>query len=307
MGAVYLAERVDGTYTQKVALKVIKDGIDSTEILNRFFNERQILASLQHDNIAHLIDGGSTSDGRPFLAMEYIEGVPITEYVWKADVGLEDRLKLFIEICSAVSFAHKSLVIHRDLKPSNILVNKDGVPKLLDFGIAKLIPTEPAEAVTVTLHFVFTPEYASPEQVRGEKLTTATDIYSLGVILYELLAARVPFQGRSPSDTMYLVRFQDPVSPRLLQPGIPLDLGPICLKCLEKSPERRYATAAPMAGYLPRGWSGQPVPARPWGVLGSGRSASARRATRSRPRGVKMRGRRVQSCSLTGTTLDSSA
>ena len=282
MGAVYLAERVDGTYTQKVALKVIKDGIDSAEILNRFFNERQILASLQHDNIAHLIDGGSTSDGRPFLAMEYIEGIPITEYVSKADVGLEDRLNLFIEICSAVSFAHKSLVIHRDLKPSNILVNKDGVPKLLDFGIAKLIPTEPAEAVTVTQHFVFTPEYASPEQVRGEKLTTATDIYSLGVILYELLAGQRPYRtdGSNISQIIHVVCESDPTAPshalthtttggqasatpKTLEFASELkgDLDNIALKALRKEPEQRYASVDQFSEDIQRYLTGQPVTA----------------------------------------------
>ena len=282
MGAVYLAERVDGTYTQKVALKVIKDGIDSAEILNRFFNERQILASLQHDNIAHLIDGGSTSDGRPFLAMDYIEGVPITEYVSKADVGLEDRLNLFIEICSAVSFAHKSLVIHRDLKPSNILVNKDGVPKLLDFGIAKLIPSEPAEAVTVTQHFVFTPEYASPEQVRGEKLTTATDIYSLGVILYELLAGQRPYRtdGSNISQIIHVVCEADPTAPsralthtttggqasatpKTLEFASELkgDLDNIALKALRKEPEQRYASVDQFSEDIQRYLTGQPVTA----------------------------------------------
>ena len=278
MGAVYLAERVDGNYTQKVALKVIKDGIDSTEVLNRFFNERQILASLQHDNIAHLIDGGSTSDGRPFLAMEYIEGVPITEYVSKADVGLEDRLNLFIEICSAVSFAHKSLVIHRDLKPSNILVSKDGVPKLLDFGIAKLIPNEPAEAVTVTLHFVFTPEYASPEQVRGEKLTTATDIYSLGVILYELLAGQRPYrtEGSNISQIIQVVCDADPTAPsRALTlvsdkaaarpktnefaSELKGDLDNIVLKALRKEPDRRYSSVDQLSEDISRYLAGQPV------------------------------------------------
>ncbi len=262
MGSVYLAERVDGAYTQMVALKLIKEGIDSAEVLARFFNERQILATLQHDNIAHLIDGGATDKGRPFLAMEYIEGVPITEYVAENDMALEARLSLFAAICSAVSFAHKNLVIHRDLKPSNILVNKDGVPKLLDFGIAKLLPKEPAEAVTRTQHFVFTPEYASPEQVRGEILTTATDIYSLGVILYELLAGQRPYRtdGSNISQIFHVVCESNPAAPsRALirtggekapagdsRPGFASklkgDLDNIVLKALRKEPERRYSS-----------------------------------------------------------------
>ena len=278
MGAVYLAERVDGNYTQKVALKVIKDGIDSAEVLNRFFNERQILATLQHDNIAHLIDGGSTAEGRPFLAMEYIEGAPITEYVSNSELALDARLELFIEVCSAVSFAHKNLVIHRDLKPSNILVNKSGVPKLLDFGIAKLLPAETAGAVTATLHFVFTPDYASPEQVRGEKLTTATDIYSLGVILYELLAGQQPYRTdgsnisqiiqvicdanpTAPSRALTLVSDKAAARPKNHEFASELkgDLDNIVLKALRKEPERRYSSVDQMSEDISRYLAGQPV------------------------------------------------
>ncbi len=282
MGSVYLAERVDGAYTQKVALKLIKAGIDSGEILTRFFNERQILATLQHDNIAHLIDGGTTGAGRPFLAMEYIEGVPITDFVTDSDLGLDQRLKLFAAVCSAVSFAHKNLIIHRDLKPSNILVNSDGVPKLLDFGIAKLLPKEPAEAVTRTQHFVFTPEYASPEQVRGEKLTTATDIYSLGVILYELLADQRPYRtdGSNISQIFHVVCESNPAAPsRALThtaaservaaksnhpefaSQLKGDLDNIVLKALRKEPERRYSSVDQLSEDIQRYLAGLPVSA----------------------------------------------
>jgi len=186
MGTVYLAERADGEFEQKVALKLIKRGMDSEAILRRFINERQILASLRHPNIAHLIDGGTTDDGLPYFVLEHVEGETVTEYADRHDLGLEERLELFREVCSAVSYAHSNLVIHRDLKPSNILVTGDGHAKLLDFGIAKLLKSD-TEGDTATYNFAFTPEYASPEQVRGEKLTTASDIYSLGVVLYELL------------------------------------------------------------------------------------------------------------------------
>lgn len=282
MGSVYLAERVDGAYTQKIALKLIKEGIDSSEVLTRFFNERQILATLQHDNIAHLIDGGTTDNGRPFLAMEYIEGVPITDFVSDNDQGLNERLKLFAAVCAAVSFAHKNLIIHRDLKPSNILVTKNGVPKLLDFGIAKLLPSGPAEAVTHTQHFVFTPEYASPEQVRGEKLTTATDIYSLGVILYELLAGQRPYRtdGSNISQIFHVVCESDPAAPSrartratsneqvAAKPNRPEfasqlkgDLDNIVLKALRKEPEHRYSSVDQLSDDISRYLAGLPVSA----------------------------------------------
>jgi len=192
MGAVFLATRTDGEFTQRVAVKLIKRGINSDIVRRRFYRERQILASLEHPNIARLIDGGTTADGLPFLVMEYVEGVPITDYAAKNNLTLTERLDLFREVCAAVSYAHRNLVVHRDLKPSNILVAKDGTPKLLDFGIAKILNDERTNE-TQTHTFVFTPEYASPEQLRGEVLTTSTDIYSLGAILYELLTDSRPF------------------------------------------------------------------------------------------------------------------
>ena len=183
MGTVYHASRSDGEFRQDVALKLIKSGMGSDSILRRFKAERQILASLDHPNIARLIDGGTTDEGSPYFVMEYVKGATILEFARSNDLNLADRLDLFREVCSAVSFAHQNLVIHSDLKPTNILVNTEGIPKLLDFGIAKLVTIENS-GETATQHFVFTPEYASPEQIRGERLSTATDIYSLGVILY---------------------------------------------------------------------------------------------------------------------------
>jgi tRNA A-37 threonylcarbamoyl transferase component Bud32/tetratricopeptide (TPR) repeat protein len=186
MGAIYLAERSDDEFQKRVAVKIIKRGMDSDAILRRFRQERQILAALEHPNIARLLDGGTTADGLPFLVMEYIEGVPVNVYCRENDLDLTTRLALFREICAAVQFAHQKLVVHRDLKPSNIFVTKDGTPKLLDFGIAKLLNTTDASE-TQTQHRVLTPAYASPEQLRGETVSTATDVYSLGLILREIL------------------------------------------------------------------------------------------------------------------------
>ena len=214
MGAVYLAERADGSFHQRVALKLIRRAIVSDFILRRFVNERQILASLDHPNIAHLIDGGTTEDDLPYFVMEYVRGENIIEFAKNRNLSLEERLDLFRKVCAAVSFAHQNLVIHRDLKPSNILVTKDGTPKLLDFGIAKLLKTE-TDNETATQHFVFTPEYASPEQIRGENLTTATDIYSLGVILYELLTDSRPFafDGKNLAEVIQTVTRAAPARP----------------------------------------------------------------------------------------------
>ncbi len=196
MGAVYLARRADKEFEQLVAVKLVKRGMDTDSILLRFRSERQILANLHHPNIAALIDGGTTDDGLPFLVMEYIEGVPLTVYANSHKLSIGERLKLFRAICAGVHYAHQNLVIHRDLKPSNILVTTDGTPKLLDFGIAKLLQTDASgeRDLTVTELQALTPEYASPEQVRGAALTTASDVYSLGVVLYELLTGTRPYR-----------------------------------------------------------------------------------------------------------------
>src|SRR6185369_10640375 len=196
MGAVYLAQQNDNHYQRQVAIKVIKRGMDSDEIVRRFRNERQILANLTHPNIAGLYSGGTTDAGLPFFVMEFVEGKPINQYCEALDLSIEARLKLFRTVCSAISYAHQNLVIHRDLKPSNILVTDNGVPKLLDFGIAKLLNANdaPEAQMTETLLRVMTPEYASPEQARGQRMTTASDVYSLGVVLYELLTGRRPYR-----------------------------------------------------------------------------------------------------------------
>lgn len=198
MGAVFLAERSDGNFHQKVALKLLKREMNTASLRRRFQQERQILASLEHENIARLMDAGSTDDNVPFIAMEYVEGLPINEYCNRNNLDIVHRLDLFREICLAVDFAHRNLVVHRDLKPSNILVNESGTPKLLDFGISKFISEEieSADLATVTELGVMTPGYASPEQIQRKSVTTATDIYSLGVILFELLSGHRPFETK---------------------------------------------------------------------------------------------------------------
>ncbi|MEP6923258.1 MAG: protein kinase [Pyrinomonadaceae bacterium] len=196
MGAVYLAERADGKFEQKVALKLLKREMNTSALRRRFQQEREILASLDHPNIARLLDAGTTEDKIPFLAMEYVDGLPIDVYCNKHDLDLTQRLELFRKVCATVNFAHRNLVVHRDLKPSNILVTEEGIPKLLDFGISKILVTEleNSNAATITRLGVMTPSYASPEQLRSESVTTATDVYSLGVILYELLSGHRPFE-----------------------------------------------------------------------------------------------------------------
>jgi len=195
MGTVYLAERED--LKKRVALKIIKRGMDTDEILRRFQTERQILANLEHANIARLLDGGVSEDGLPFIVMEYVDGKDLLDFNAEKDLSLNAKLDLFRKICAAVSYAHQNLVVHRDLKPSNILVSKDGEPKLLDFGISKLLTDETDETGTATSLGMMTPNYASPEQFRGETVSTATDIYSLGVILFELLTGNLPYEIRS--------------------------------------------------------------------------------------------------------------
>lgn len=198
MGVVYLATRAVGKFEQKVALKLLKREMNTAALRRRFDNEREILASLEHPNIARLLDAGTTDDKIPFLAMEYVEGLPIDTYCQRQQLDLNARLDLFRNVCSAVNFAHRNLIVHRDLKPSNILVNDEGLPKLLDFGISKILSAEleDANAATVTKLGVMTPGYASPEQLQSKSVTTATDIYSLGVILYELLSGHRPFETK---------------------------------------------------------------------------------------------------------------
>ena len=188
----------------RVAIKLIKRGMDTDAVLQRFRHERQILASLEHPNIARLLDGGTTGDGLPYFVMEYVDGEPIDDYCRARQLSLDQRLRLFREVCAAVSYAHQHLVVHRDIKPSNILVTTDGVPKLLDFGIAKLLDPgeEPSTLATVFGAQAMTPQYASPEQLHDERITTVSDVYALGVLLYELLAGARPYDvtDKSPDE-----------------------------------------------------------------------------------------------------------
>ncbi len=220
MGAVYLATRADGKFSQRVALKLLKREMNTAELRRRFQQEREILASLEHPNIARLLDAGTTDDKIPYLAMEYVEGVPIDEFCSSQQLDLNQRLILFKKVCSAVNFAHRNLIVHRDLKPSNIFVTADGTPKLLDFGISKILSAEfeNVSPATVTKLGALTPTYASPEQLRGESVTTATDIYSLGVILYEILSGHRPFekQENSLKEIYHAVTEKEPPPPSYL-------------------------------------------------------------------------------------------
>lgn len=268
MGTVFLAARADGSFDQKVALKLIKRGMDSEAVLKRFLNERRILASLEHPFIARLLDGGSTDEGLPFFVMEYIEGRTIVEHSASDELKIEDKLRLFRDICSAVSFAHQNLVIHRDLKPSNIMVTAEGSPKLLDFGIAK-VTSAGSSLITATQQFVFTPDYASPEQVRGEQLTTASDIYSLGVILYEILAGRLPYKttGGNFIEILKTVTETEAQRPSAVTNDgqaakiLRGDLDNIVLKCVRKEPERRYSSVEQLSADIDNYLNGRPVSA----------------------------------------------
>lgn len=218
MGTVYLAEHVGEGFSQRVALKLIKSGMDTHVVLRRFLVERQILAGLEHRNIARMLDGGSTPDGRPYFVMEYVDGSPIRSYCDDRRMDTRSRVAIFKKVCDAVSYAHQKLVVHRDLKPSNIIVDGKGEPKLLDFGIAKLMAPDwqsNAETVTATQFRILTPEYSSPEQLRGEPTTTSTDVYSLGVVLYELLTGVRPFQNesRNPAALAEAIRTKEPPKP----------------------------------------------------------------------------------------------
>ncbi|NBB84992.1 MAG: tetratricopeptide repeat protein [Bacteroidetes bacterium] len=311
MGTVYLAERGDGQFEQQVALKLIKRGMDSEAVLRRFRTERQILARLHHPGIARLYDGGVSDDGRPYFAMEYVEGQPITRYCDDHRLSIERRLRLFEGVCEAVHYAHRNLVVHRDLKPSNILVaepvfasqdrrtpkTEDGQVKLLDFGIGKVLSDaseQQAQTVTEAGLRVMTPEYAAPEQVRGEPVTTATDVYALGVVLYELLTGRRPYDvdGRTPeavarvvcdtepdrpstvvsriqegetemtTTTSEIVEQRRATSPAALRRRLAGDLDTVVLKALRKEPERRYASAEAFVEDIKRHLAGLPVAAR---------------------------------------------
>ena len=290
MGEVYRAIRADGQFDKQVAIKLVRGGMDAPAILERFRHERQILASLDHPNIARLYDGGTTPDGVPYLVMELIEGTPIDQYCEEHTLEIPERLCLFLQVCSAAQYAHQRLVIHRDIKPSNILVTEEGIPKLLDFGIAKILGSSAGSETTLLRPM--TPEYASPEQIRGETITTASDVYSLGVVLYRLLAGHSPYpeKTRTPLEFAKIICEFEPARPSAAPKSASLleesaagesrrsvfgqnsarqrralkgDLDNIVLKALRKEPERRYASAEQLAEDIRRHLAGLPVGATP--------------------------------------------
>jgi serine/threonine-protein kinase len=294
MGTVYLAERDDDIYQKRVAIKILRGGFYSTELRRRFYEERRILARLDHPNITKLIDGGTTDDGSPYYVMDYVEGLALDDYSERNDLSTGERLRLFRQVCEAVQYAHRNLVIHRDLKPSNILVNAEGVPQLLDFGIAKVFQEEEQAEATRTNLRVMTPEYASPEQLNGKAVTTASDIYSLGVILYELLTGSRPFHFKADSLEEIIraicetnppkpseVKSEPPASAggsygladassntrpltqAVLTKALKGDLDNIVLKALSKEPERRYSSVEQFSEDIRRHLEGLPVLARP--------------------------------------------
>lgn len=300
MGEVYLASRADDQYQKQVAIKIVKRDMDSEIILRRFRRERQILASLNHPHIAGLLDGGLTADGLPYFVVEYVQGKPLDEYCDAGKLTTTARLELFRDVCSAVHYAHQNLVIHRDIKPSNILVTNEGVVKLLDFGIAKLLNPEifsERSELTATAMWLMTPEYASPEQVTNAAITTSSDVYSLGVLLYELLSGYRPYRlkSRTPHEIVRVICDEEPDKPSTVinRPGVLTvegeretiktpkfvsetregeleklrrrlagDLDCIVLKALRKEPERRYASVEQFSEDIRRHLEGLPVMAR---------------------------------------------
>ncbi|MEO8138574.1 MAG: serine/threonine-protein kinase [Gemmatimonadota bacterium] len=260
MGTVYEAHRSDDEYTRRVALKTITAGRDSDAIVRRFRHERQILALLEHPNIATLLDGGVTPDGQPYFVMEYVEGVPIDQWCREHDTGVRERIQLFRQVCAAVQYAHEHLVVHRDVKPRNILVTADGTVKLLDFGIARLLdPTGTADpGLTQTGALPMTAGYASPEQRRGRAVSTVSDVYSLGVVLYELLAGHRPPADTETADQLPTAPSRA-VADRRLQRTLAGELDSIVLKALRPEPERRYRSAQLFADDLGHYLDGAPV------------------------------------------------
>jgi len=268
MGAVYEVERDDGAFQQRAAMKIVRAEIDGELGRRRFVEERQILAHLNHPNIARLFDGGESEDGVPFLVMEAVDGLPITRHCDEANLSIDARLRLFATVCRAVHFAHTRLIVHRDLKPSNILVTADGTVKLLDFGIARLVAPGASETPQ-SGELALTPDYASPEQLRATMVTTISDIYSLGAVLFELLsgAKAHTFSSYTMPELLRVVCDTDPVAPSAAAPPaltgrLRGDLDEIVLKALQKEPSRRYASAEQLAQDLERHLAGLPVSAR---------------------------------------------
>ncbi len=281
MGAVYLAERIDGEFDRKVAVKMLRRELNTVKLRRNFTREREILSKLCHPNIAKLLDAGKTDDGVPYLVMEYVDGLPIDEFSRVRNLSLKARLKLFHKVCDAVAYAHRNLVIHRDIKPSNILVTETGEPKLLDFGISKLLGAD--DVTKVTEIGAMTPEYASPEQIRGETVSTATDVYTLGVVLYKILTGVLPFGGNGETNGSLLKSITDdePASPSTaiihqsadadgkpetihqISKSLRGDLDNIILKAIAKEPERRYESVGDFEADIWRHLDGLPVSARP--------------------------------------------
>lgn len=270
MGAVFLAVRDDDQFRKSVALKLLRFDAEDPALVARFRNERQILAALDHPNIAALYDGGTTEKGLPYIVMEYVAGETVTQYCQSRKLSIADRLRIFCKICDAVQYAHQKLIVHRDLKPGNILVTQEGVPKLLDFGIAKILLApellgDPALR-TQTGHFAMTPDYASPEQIRGEAVSTLTDVYSLGAVLYEVLTGERPHRLPSYDPKVLLSEIceSDPKMPSTVG-GAALkgDLDNIVLKAMHRDPARRYRSAEQLAEDLQRHLQNRPVLARP--------------------------------------------
>lgn len=288
MGTVFLAERDDGEFQQEVAIKVVSSAFLGSESLVRFRQERQILAVLTHPNIAHLLDGGVTDDGLPFFVMEYVEGESLIKHADRQNLTINDRLRIFLKICRAFAYAHANLIVHRDVKPSNILVTPDGEPKLLDFGLAKILDIEKDYVRTASNFRALTPAYASPEQIRGDQITTASDIYSLGVVLYELLTGSRPFNYDSLTfeKMMEIASGSEPVLPSvaIMQPhpdrdensiaefagsrsrsvsasDLKGDIDNIVLMAMRSEPERRYSSVEQFAGDIERHLDGLPISA----------------------------------------------
>jgi serine/threonine protein kinase len=273
MGTVYLARRADGAFDKRVALKILRPETASPEVLRRFQQEREILAALDHPNIARILDGGRTEDGLPYLTMEFIDGEPIDRYCLERRLDVADRLRLFRSVCAAVRYAHQHGVVHRDLKPSNILVTADGVPKLLDFGISKVLTAtadEPTACLTRTGLWLMTPEYASPEQVRGEAAGAPADIYSLGVVLYEMLTGQRPYrlESRVYHEVVRVICEEPPTRPSRAatldfeKRRLAGDLDAVLLKTLEKQPGRRYRSVEALDSEIVRYLEGRAVEAR---------------------------------------------
>jgi eukaryotic-like serine/threonine-protein kinase len=269
MGAVYLGVRADDRFQKSVAIKIIKRGMDTDDVLRHFRNEQQILGNLDHPNIARLIDAGSTESGLPYFIMEFVEGEPIDQYCNHQSLSISERLKMFEQVCGAISYAHRNLVVHRDIKPSNILVTSDGVPKLLDFGIAKILLTDSGEKSTATGIQFMTPEYASPEQAQGHQVTTLTDVYSLGVLLYELLTGQFPYplKNRSALEILRTITETQPQLPSAIiddskqRRRLRGDLDNIVLMTLRKEPPRRYQSVDQLSEDIRRHLQGLPIAA----------------------------------------------